>query len=678
MRRRITRWAWRGAKAAFGLGLLGAVTLAVAVYAFPYPAEQLAPDRAAPLRVFDRNGTLLRAMPARGVSPGRHGWIPLDQVAPAAVQTVLASEDRRFFEHKGVDPLGIVRAMYYNARERRMGYGGSTITMQLARMVHSPAMPRTLWNKVRETVIAMRMERAMGKRQILEQYMNRCYYGNGAVGLEAAAQTYFGKPGQSLSVGEATLLAVLPRGPAVYNPVRHLKRTLRRRNHVFGLMVKQGHLTEEQAARARAERVRPRLHRLPFLAPHFVQWAVSRLPEEVRRRGGDMRTSLSLPLQERLQRRLAQHVDGLKRRGLTQAGMVVLDTATGQVLAMVGSAGFGDTRMGQINIATRRRHPGSALKPFVYALALEQGDSPASVAYDIHDVPSAYRRDTLGQEEHGPVRYREALAGSYNLAAVHTLEKVGVAAMVSRLRKAGVGPLDGDPRDYGLRLALGSAKVRLVDLASAYGFMVRGGKVTPARPVLEVRSPGGGVYAPERGTERQVFSPRVSWMVTDMLSDPEARRPMFGQELPLDLPFKVAAKTGTARGFADTVAVGVTREYTVAAWAGNFDGRPTHKVMGMSGAAPLVRLGLLTAGGGHRLTLPRRPAGLVRKRVCPLSGMPAGPRCPRRKVDWFLEEKVPARTCDWHQHEDGRTVVRYPTEIASWAERRRNTGGRHL
>ncbi len=665
------------AKGVFASMLLGALVLATAVYGFPYPVEELDPDRTGPLRLLDRHGTLLRSVPAPDGSPGRHGWVPLDRVATAAVQTVLASEDRRFFQHKGVDPLGILRAMYYNAKEGRMGYGGSTITMQLMRMVHSAGLPRTPWNKVKEAVLAMRLERFMGKRRILEQYLNRCYYGNHAVGLEAAANTYFGKPAASLSVGEATLLAVVSRGPSLYNPLRHLKRTLKRRDHVFGLLVKQGHMTPAQVSRARAERVRPMKHRLPFKAPHFVAWVVSQLPESIRRGGGEVRTSLSLPLQEQLQARLTDHVASLKSRGLDQAGMVVLDTAGGEVLAMVGSAGYG-TPMGQINIATRRRHPGSALKPFVYALALEEGESPASVAYDIHDVPSAYRRLTSGQPEHGPVRYREALAGSYNLAAVHVLEKVGVEALVSRLRKANVGPLEGDPRDYGLRLALGSAKVRLVDLASAYGFLVREGKVTPARPVLEITSAGGAATRPAPGPETRIFSPRVSWMVMDMLADPEARRPMFGQELPLDLPFRVAAKTGTARGFADTVAVGVTREITVAAWAGNFNGRPTHKVMGMSGAAPLVRLGLLSAGKGNRLTLPRRPRGLARAGVCPLSGMPASEHCPRRKVEYFLKGKVPRRACDWHRHEDGRVVTRYPAEIAAWAQRQRNAGGRHL
>ncbi len=678
MKHLLRAWSWRLLKAGFGLCLVGAAALAVAVYAFPYPVALLDPDRSAPLRILDRQGTLLRAYPApAGASPGRHAWVDLDRVAPAAVQTVLASEDRRFYSHKGVDPVGILRAMYYNVKEGRVAYGGSTITMQLVRMVHSPDRPRTLWNKAREAVLAMRLERVMGKREILEQYLNRCYYGNQAVGLEAAARTYFDKPAASLSVGEATLLAVIPRGPWLYDPLRRLSRTLQRRDHVLGLLVKQGHLTAAQTRRARAERVVPRRHRPPFRAPHFVRWAVSTLTPEARRRGGEVRTSLSLPLQQRLQRRLAEHVAGLKDRGLDQAGMVVLDTATGEVLAMVGSAGY-DSPAGQINIATRRRHPGSALKPFVYALALEQGDSPASVAYDIHDVPSAYRRLTLGQKEHGPVRYREALAGSYNLAAVHVLERVGVEAMVSRLRRAGVGPLAGDPADYGLRLALGSAKVRLVDLAAAYGFLVRQGRVVPPRPVLASRSPAGVVTHVAPPAETSVFSARVSWMVMDMLADPEARRPMFGQELPLDLPFRVAAKTGTARGFADTVAVGVTSEYTVAAWAGNFDGRPTHGVMGMSGAAPLVRLGLLSAGGGRRLSLPRRPAGLTRRPVCALSGMPAGELCPRRKVDWFMADRAPGPGCQWHRHDGDRVVVQFPAEIESWAARQRHAGGRRL
>ena len=683
------RQLWRLATVGFFVCLTTLLALGVAVYAFPYPVKRLTVAQGAALRILDRHGTLLRSVPAGASVPrpellvpnsGRWGWVPLDRLSPLAVSTVIASEDQRFFQHRGVDPLGIARACWLNLAAGRLAYGGSTITMQLARMVHSPRRPRTLINKLREAVWALRMERALSKRAILEQYLNRAYYGNSAHGLEAAARTYFGRPAASLSAGEATLLAVVPRGPNYYDPLRHLQRTLRRRDHVLGLLRRQGLLTMAEARRATAQVVRPRRHSLPFEAPHFTRWVLQSLPPWIRREGGAVRTTLDLPLQRLLQRRLTTHVETMRPRNLNQAGLVVLDTASGEVLAMVGSAGFfgGPGRDGQVNIATRRRHPGSALKPFVYALALEAGDSPASIALDIHDVPSAYRVLQLTQREHGPVRYREALAGSYNLAAVHVLERVGLESLISRLRLAGVGQLASAPGEYGLRLALGSAEERLLDLASAYGFLARRGEVVAPTAVLNVELRDGTTWRAPRPRRRQVFSERVSWMVMDMLADAEARRPEFGQELPLDLPFRVAAKTGTARGFSDTVAVGVTRELTVAAWAGNFDGKATHGVTAMEGAAPLVRLGLLTAGKGKRLTLPARPAGIITAAVCPLSGMPASAQCPNRKREHFLADQQPERSCTWHRHGAGGLAVVYPAQVRGWAAKQRTAGGQHL
>ncbi len=476
--RRLRRAAWRGLQAGCALVVLAELALLIAVVAFPYPVGLLDPARGGPLLVEDRHGNPLASLPGeRG--PARERWVPLDRIPSHALLTLVASEDARFFAHRGVDPVGIVRAVWLNLRADGTRYGGSTLTMQLVRMVHSEGKPRTLPRKLREAVLALRLERALDKRAILEQYLNRAPFGNGAYGIEAAARTYFGKPAASLSVGEATLLAVLPRGPRTYDPLRHEARALRRRAHLLALLVARGELGREEAARASAQRLALGYHAPPFRAPHFVRYAVSTLPAEVRRRGGTVRTTLDLPLQTLLERRLAEHVASLRAERVGQAGLVLLDTASGEVRAMVGSAGF-ETEAGQVNIVTRRRHPGSVLKPFVYALALEAGDTPATIAYDIHDVPSRYRVLRVTQPERGPVRYREALAGSYNLAAVHVLERVGEARLLTRLREAGVGPLAGGADDYGLRLALGSAKVRLLDLASAYGFLARCARsVTP-------------------------------------------------------------------------------------------------------------------------------------------------------------------------------------------------------
>ncbi|MFH2005051.1 MAG: transglycosylase domain-containing protein [bacterium] len=380
-------------------GLPAAAGLALLVRVLPYPVDQLSAGRGGPLILEDRHGNVLHRRPSEGGRPGRRGWVSLDEISPHALLTVVASEDSRFYEHHGVDPVGVLRAAFLNLRARRVVYGGSTITMQLARMVHSRGQPRTFSNKLKEAFLALRLERALDKRQILEQYLNRAYYGHGAYGIEAAAQRYFGKPAASLSVGEATFLAVIPRAPIYYDPIRHRDRVLRRREHVFMLLREQGLLTAEQARAAAAERVAPRLRDQPLEAPHFVRWVLQTLPAEILRHGGVVRTSLDLPLQRRLEERVAAHVASLRDRRVQQAGLVVLDTASGEVRAMVGSKGFWQGA-GQLNIAVRRRHPGSALKPFVYALALEAGDTPASITYDINDVPtSRYRLLRVTQRE---------------------------------------------------------------------------------------------------------------------------------------------------------------------------------------------------------------------------------------------------------------------------------------
>ena len=641
-------------------------------------APAVSPDSGGPLVVLDRNGEVLRRIPSPDGRPGREAWVSLSGIPAAAVMAVVASEDQRFFDHHGIDFAGMGRAAWLDLREERLRYGGSTLTMQLCRMIDSQGRPRTLWNKIREVALALRIERHLSKSDILEAYLNRAYFGNGAYGIEAAARTYFGKPAASLSAAEAVLLAVLPRSPSVYDPTRHLTEALKRRDHVLGLMQRQGLITGRDVVRIRSEGLFVSFHPPEFRAPHFVEWVLDGLPDEVKRQGGKVHTTLDLRFQEALEHRLSDHVAGMTGQGLHQAGLVVLDTKSGEVLAMAGSAGFPGPK-GQINITTWRRSPGSALKPFLYAIAIEEGASPASIAYDILDVPSDYRPANYSKPERGPVRFREALAGSYNLAAVHVLERIGVPRLMTRLKIAGVGDVPGTPRDYGLPLALGATRVRLLDLAAGYGFLVRGGKVASPRGVAEVELCSGETWRPEPLPEQQAFSPQTSFIVMHMLSDPEARRPMFGEELPLDdLPFDAAFKTGTAKGFADAMAVGVTAEITAAAWAGNFDGSPMHGVVAMQAAAPLVREALLYAAQGRRLTLPARPEGVVQAQVCPVSGLIATEACPHRKIEYFLEGHVPTKTCTWHEREGGVVVVRYPAEIRSWAERSQHAGGRAL
>jgi penicillin-binding protein 1C len=424
-------------------------------------------------------------------------------------------------------------------------------------------------------------------------------------------------------------------------------------------------ISEETARAARATQLAIARHPARNEAPHFARWIADQLPADVRAAGGTVQTSLDLRLQRVLQTRVAEQVETLKRQNLDQAGLVVLDAQTTEVRAMVGSTGW-DRPGGQINITTRRRHPGSALKPFVYATSIERGANPATVAWDVRDARASYFAPSGA--EHGPVRYREALASSYNFAAIDVIEEVGVPRVMSVLRRAGVAPLEGAPDDYGPRLALGAAKVRLLDLTAGYGFLVRHGLVGSPRGIVLVTAPDGARWSPPHTPDRQVFTPQTSWLVMDMLSDPEARRPAFGMENPLDLPFRIAAKTGTARGFSDTWAVGATQEVIVGAWAGTFDGTPTHGLVAMDAAAPLVRDAMLAVTGtGGKLTLPSRPAAIEDIEVCAASGMKAGESCPRVH-DHAARGHAPTEPCTWHDA-DGRLT--YPARAKGWLERRR-------
>jgi penicillin-binding protein 1C len=633
----------------------------VVVLALPFDRDDLMAT-SEPLALVDLHGEPIATLAAQGAD--RLHWTRLGELPAIAVSAVIESEDEHFWRHRGVDGAGVVRAAWLDLHGGR--FGGSTLTMQLARMLISEGAPRGWRAKLGESLLALRIERAVDKRTILEQWMNRAYFGNGAYGFEAAARLYFGKPASALSDGEATLLAAIPRAPTGYDPLVRLAAATARRDRVLGLLVERGVIDEPTARAARATPLAVWRHDPPNAAPHFTRWLVAQLPPEVRRAGGIVHTTLDLPLQRVVERRVAERVAELRTRGLEQAGVVLLDTATTEVRAMVGSTSW--TRS-QLNVTTRRRHPGSALKPFVYATAIEHGASPFSIAWDTRDTSADYFAPS-GGVEHGPVRYRQALASSYNFAAVAVLEQVGIARVMSVLRTAGVAELPGAPRDYGLRLALGAAKVRLIDLAAGYGFTVKGGAVGTPHGITAIDTAGGQRWLPPRALDRRVFSPQTSWLVMDMLSDPEARRPGFGMELPFDLPFRVAAKTGTARGFSDTWAVGATREIIAGAWAGTLDGTPTQGIVGMDAAAPLVRDALLAYAGGTSLTLPPRPdgpEGVEPVEVCAISGMAPGPRCPRVH-DYAARGHAPAAPCTWH---DDHGHVTYPDQAKRWLARRR-------
>jgi penicillin-binding protein 1C len=623
-----------------------------------------------PLRVVDRFGRLVRELPA-ACGHRRHGtWLALGEMPELLPAIVIASEDRRFASHLGVDLRAMARALLQNARGGRARSGASTLSMQLMRMLHQAGEPHTLAGKLEQMWLAFALERRLDKREILEAYLNHAYYGAGAYGVAQAAREYFDKAPRALRDGESALLAVLSRAPSEYDPRRHLDRALARRGVVLQRMVELGLLSESRKRSLEAEPIAIAPARAPSAAPavatagHFVDWVLGGVPASERRKGGMLRTTLDLELQAKLEYAVAEHVARMASAGIEQAGVVVLDSASGEVRAMVGSSGY---QHAQLNITTRRRRLGSLLKPFAYGLAIERGDSPASVALDVGDVPSDYHaRDWVGREA-GPLSYREALAGSYNLAAVHVLERVGVPELHARLRRAGVAELPAPAARYGLELALGSARVRLLDVVAGYASLVRDGLVRRAQGVVALVNERGATWRPNETGELRVFAPGVSWLVLDTLSDQAARHRRFGRGLPLDGNAAIAGKTGTASGMSDVSTILVSREFSVGAWAGRFDGAPSHGTSGMWGAAPLARRALEIALSGRAPSLPARPSDVVSVEVCAESGLLASSACPRAQT-FALAATLPREHCTLPH----AAVAAQPApELAAWASRAR-------
>ncbi len=667
---------WRRATA---LSLVIApIVAAVAWVLWPLPPSLLDAPRVDGLVIEDRHGLPLRN--TRAADGSRARWVAYDAIDPDLINAFVAVEDRTYWQHAGVDPAALGRAAWSNLRARRVVSGASTISMQLARLVRRTqtrgtpphGIPRSWPGKLVQAAWALRLERHLTKQQILAQYLNRVELGQATVGVAAASALYFGAAPSELSVGEAALLAGIAHAPSRDNPAASPARATARRALALRRMQSRGYVTRAEAARAAGEPLVGVIGTSPFLAPHFaarvVAWTTSAsfadsaghsapggAPAVTR-----IRTSLDLPLQRTLEAEVRHTVDVLRGRGVEQAAAVVLDNATGEVLAWVGSPDFWATSGGQTDMVVSPRQPGSALKPFLYALAFDRGYTAASVLPDVpkrYATPAgAYRPRNYDRRFRGPVRAREALASSYNVPAVELADRVGGAPTLLRaLHAAGFASLSRSAEHYGLGLALGNGDVTLLELANGYRALANGGAWRP----WTWRAVGSAT-----GEVRRVASPMASALVLDVLSDPSARIPGFGASTPFEFPFPVAVKTGTSRHFTDNWAVGVTGRFTVAVWAGNFTGRPMEGVSGITGAGPLLHRAVMAVAarlGAGVLPSPGE-LGAVRVPVCRLSGLRATPGCASLD-EWFARGTEPTRTDDW----EVAGQVRLPDEYAEWA-----------
>ena len=616
------------------------------------------------IRIEDRYGRLLYESLSEG--EGRHAVLPLDQIPLALQQATIATEDRNFYQHPGVDVTGILRAFWINLRGGDSLAGGSTITQQVARnllLTPEERYERTLRRKLREAWLAWQLSRRYTKDEILALYLNQMNYGGMLYGVEAAAQTYFGKPAARLDLAEAALLAGIPQSPGLYNPLLDPDAAKARQEIVLNLMVVAGYISLEERELAAGEALFYAAASYPMEAPHFVLWVRGQLdglltPEDFTR-SLIVRTTLDLDWQQHAERAVAQQLERLQSGGDTvlghnvnNAALVSLDPHTGEILAMLGSPDYFDAaNAGAVNMALSPRQPGSALKPLIYAAAFDPNASaqpftPATMLMDVRTAfitreGEAYTPSNYDLKERGPVLVREALASSLNIPAVAALDYIGLESLFAFSADLGITTFN-DPDDYDLSIALGGGAVRLLELTGAYGAFANGGWRVEPYGIQEIYTLDGEVlYTADTVARTRVLDERVAWLISDILSDNEARTPGFGPSSALKLDRPAAVKTGTTSNFHDNWTVGYTPELVTGVWVGNTSHEPMFDVTGLSGAAPIWHNFMRSVLSGEPESEFARPAGLEQVEVCALSGLLPSEACPYRRVEWFISGTLP-------------------------------------
>ncbi|MGE5462940.1 MAG: transglycosylase domain-containing protein, partial [Syntrophothermus sp.] len=639
-------------------------------------------------RILDRNGNVLYEI--LDPNAGRRTYVPLDKISPALIAATIATEDKDFYNHPGFDPAAIVRALWENYRTNGQGGGASTITQQLARaLLLSPEerAERTYARKGREIILAAEITRRYSKDQILELYLNEIYYGNLAYGIEAASETYFGKAANQLTLSEAAFLAGLPQSPSVYDIYTNRDVTLARQQQVlvlmYGLSKSNGCIkvstsdvpicVDEVAAANAANEMKSRVFNSPNVNtkyPHWVNFVREQLekqydPQTIYRSGFNVYTTLDPTLQDEAQRLVTEQVAQLADKNAHNGALVSIRPSTGEILAMVGSPDFNNEAIsGQINMAdSPTRQPGSSIKPINYLAAFEKGWTPATLIWDVpsefppsgdpNDTREPYRPVNYDGKFHGPVTVRTALSNSFNVPAVKTLAFVGIyddpntpqkEGMIGMAEKLGITTFTRP--DYGLSLTLGGGDVSLLQLTSAYSTIANYGKRMPPVAILKIVDYQGKVvyeYKPPQG--EQVLRPEHAFLMSSILSDNEARSWMFGRNSLLNLPFQVAAKTGTTNDFRDNWTLGYTPDLTTGVWVGNADYTPMVNTTGLTGAAPIWSAFMQFAVPYVTNNAPTPfsiPPGIVEKVICASSGTEPSNECRGgQRNEYFASDQPP-------------------------------------
>ncbi len=570
-------------------------------------------------KIYDRTGeTVLYEL----YGEERREIIPLNDMPEHLKQAVLSTEDARFYSHHGIDFWGILRAIKINLGLGKATYGGSTISQQLIRSTFL-TLEKSVKRKIREIILTLELERRYSKDQILEWYLNQIPLGINIYGVEAAAKTYFNKPAKELTLAESAILAASIKAPSYYSPFgNHLDKLLGRKDYVLDRMAQEGYITQEQADEAKQVELEFAKVSQTIKAPHFVLYVKEYLFENygknfLEEEGFRVYTTLDWELQEAAEKAVSEGIERIKGYNAHNAALVAMDPRTGEILAMVGSADwFGDSYPEgctsgkdcmfdpKLNVATYRigRQPGSAFKPFVYVTAFQNGYDDEYIVIDEETnfgvwgekeyIPQNY--DGLFR---GPVTLRQALAQSLNVPSVKVLVNLaGIQNSIDTAKKCGVTTLNKPTSFYGPALVLGGGEIRLLDMVSAYGVFAAEGKRYPPVSILRIEDSEGNIIEQKKKTPKRVLEQEATRILNDILSDNEARSPMFGYNSSLYFPsYQVAAKTGTTNNYRDAWTIGYTPSIAAGVWAGNNNNAEMAQKPSITIAGPIWRAFMLEA-----------------------------------------------------------------------------------
>lgn len=615
--------------------------------------------------ILDKDGRVIY----QGYGAQDRQYVAMDELPGVLQDATIAAEDPEFYNHPGFSWQGTARAALTDMLQGSKSQGGSTLTQQLVKN-NLLTQDKNFIRKFNELLLSIKIEQRYSKHQILEMYLNSIYYGQSAIGVQAAAQTYFHKDAKDLSLGEAALIAGLPLGPNRFDPNYDVEAATGRRDFVISRMLGLGKITKAQADEAKAQPIAlagtpqeqategaapmvAHAREIKFEAPHFIFYVLDQLRETygekmIEEGGITVHTTLDSQKQKLAEETVARRVAALSDHHVTNGGLISLEPQSGNILAMVGSIGYSTPGFGSVNVTLAQLQPGSSFKPFAYVTAFKKGWNGATTVDDVPlSIPmpngSVYTPMNYDLQFHGKVTLRKALDNSFNIPAVKVLQFAGIHDTIATAHDLGITSLQDESR-FGPALVLGGGEVRAIDMAVAYGTFANGGKRVPARAITRVEDRTGvDITKPGDSHPADVLDPKIAYMITHILSDDSSRQPEFPANGPLKLSRPAAAKTGTTNDFRDNWTVGYTPQIATAVWVGNNDHSAMENIDGITGAAPIWHDYMEGAHEGLPVESFSMPGGLTLASVCPDGSLADGFSAGTTEV--FLSDALPSTRC---------------------------------